>query len=96
MCRTTLSVDWDGRLYDCDFNQMLDLPLASGTRGDLRPTTDDLAGQSIVTGRHCYGCTAERVELPRGDRLVGQSSGSHAAGCSSSRAIPRRAESKRG
>ena len=57
MCRDTLSVAADGRLHDCDFNQMLDLPLA-------RPATiatvlaDDLAGQVISTGNHCYGCTA--------------------------------------
>jgi radical SAM/Cys-rich protein len=59
MCRNTLSVDWQGRLFDCDFNQMLDLPLASGgtsTIFDL--AADDLEGQSIVTGRHCFGCTA--------------------------------------
>jgi radical SAM/Cys-rich protein len=59
MCRTTLSVGWDGRLYDCDFNQMLDLDLAPG----LPPYIGDfdlvsLAGRPIVTGRHCFGCTA--------------------------------------
>ncbi|MEO6809480.1 MAG: arsenosugar biosynthesis radical SAM (seleno)protein ArsS [Isosphaeraceae bacterium] len=59
MCRTTLSVGWDGRLYDCDFNQMLELPLAPG-----QPQTIDdfdsgrLATRSIRTGLHCYGCTA--------------------------------------
>ena len=52
MCRFTLSVGWDGRLYDCDFNQMLDLAL---------PQTifDGLPSQrAIVTGPHCFGCTA--------------------------------------
>jgi radical SAM/Cys-rich protein len=59
MCRNTLSVSWDGRLYDCDFNQMLDLPLSSGlpqTIFDL--DVDSLAGRPIATARHCFGCTA--------------------------------------
>jgi radical SAM/Cys-rich protein len=59
MCRTHLSVGWDGTLYDCDFNQMLELPAGNGA-----PRT--LAGllrsgnlhREIVTARHCYGCTA--------------------------------------
>lgn len=58
MCRTHLSVGWDGRLYDCDFNQMLDLQVDDGP-----PTIDALlaAGtlsRKIRTGRHCFGCTA--------------------------------------
>lgn len=59
MCRTTLSVDWQGNLYDCDFNQMLELPVASGVPrhiGDFELTL--LENRAIVTGRHCYGCTA--------------------------------------
>lgn len=63
MCRTTLSVDWRGRLYDCDFNQMLELPLAA--TGDVTlPATidrfdwDALAARPIHTAAHCYGCTA--------------------------------------
>ena len=57
MCRNTLSVGWDGRLYDCDFNQMLELPLASSAH--LRDF-DEAAWQRrrIVTARHCFGCTA--------------------------------------
>ena len=55
MCKTTLSVGWDGRLFDCDFNQMLDLPLAH-TIFDV--TADVLAGRVIRTGPHCFGCTA--------------------------------------
>jgi radical SAM/Cys-rich protein len=59
MCRTTLSVGWDGRLYDCDFNQMLDLGLASGLPRHLRDFDPAaLAGRPTVTGQHCYGCTA--------------------------------------
>jgi radical SAM/Cys-rich protein len=59
MCRTTLSVGWDGRLYDCDFNQMLDIRLGSGTAAHIRDfDLELLAGRRIVTGQHCYGCTA--------------------------------------
>lgn len=59
MCRTTLSVDWEGRLYDCDFNQMLDLPLAPGIPRNIRDFDFiDLATRPITTGRHCFGCTA--------------------------------------
>jgi radical SAM/Cys-rich protein len=59
MCRTLVSVGWDGRLYDCDFNQMLELPLTGAmpqTIADL--DWERLADRSIVTGPHCYGCTA--------------------------------------
>lgn len=57
MCRTTLSVDWNGRLFDCDFNQMLDLPVhgMSNIR-DFSPNL--LEGRIIRTARHCFGCTA--------------------------------------
>ncbi|HKT34608.1 MAG TPA: arsenosugar biosynthesis radical SAM (seleno)protein ArsS [Nitrospira sp.] len=58
MCRYTLSVGWDGTLYDCDFNQMLDLPVADGPS---HISTFDLARlqhRRIVIRNHCYGCTA--------------------------------------
>ncbi len=59
MCRNTLSVSWDGRLYDCDFNQMLDLPLADAGLGHIRDfDVARVQGRRIVTGRHCFGCTA--------------------------------------
>ena len=62
MCRYTLSVGWDGTLYDCDFNQMLDLPLADKAIrhiGDVTPARlAALQNRTIVTGNHCYGCTA--------------------------------------
>lgn len=59
MCRTTLSVDWQGRLFDCDFNQMLDLPLAPELPRTIHEfDTSRLEHRPIVTGRHCYGCTA--------------------------------------
>jgi len=58
MCRSTLSVGWDGQLYDCDFNQMLDLPVAAAARHirDFDPAA--LAARTIVVNEHCYGCTA--------------------------------------
>jgi radical SAM/Cys-rich protein len=59
MCRTTLSVGWDGRLYDCDFNQMLDLHLTPGLPQHIRDVDlRQLEKRVIVTGQHCYGCTA--------------------------------------
>jgi radical SAM/Cys-rich protein len=59
MCRTLISVGYDGRLYDCDFNQMLELPVdASAPRHIDDFSAAALAGRPIVTGRHCYGCTA--------------------------------------
>jgi radical SAM/Cys-rich protein len=59
MCRTTLSVGWDGSLYDCDFNQMLELGLAPGLPGHIRDfAAAQLGERSITIGQHCYGCTA--------------------------------------
>lgn len=61
MCRSMLSVDWQGRLYDCDFNQMLGLPARIGgkPRAHLRDLLDvDPDGASIEVADHCYGCTA--------------------------------------
>ena len=61
MCRSLLSVDWQGLVYDCDFNQMLGLPLAwkGKPRTHLRDLLGaDLDGNPIVVRDHCYGCTA--------------------------------------
>ena len=59
MCRNTLSVGWDGRLYDCDFNQMLDLEVDAASPRHIRDFDPGrLAARSIVVGRHCFGCTA--------------------------------------
>lgn len=61
MCRSLLSVDWRGYLYDCDFNQMLGLPLRSDAkrRLHLRDLLGvDVAGREITVMDHCYGCTA--------------------------------------
>ena len=63
MCRHLLSVDWQGYLYDCDFNQMLEIPLRkNGTlHPHLRDLLDaDLQGLAIQVAEHCYGCTAGR------------------------------------
>jgi radical SAM/Cys-rich protein len=59
MCRSTLSIAWDGTLYDCDFNQMLELPVSFGAPLHIRDFVHDtLSRRRIVTGQHCYGCTA--------------------------------------
>jgi radical SAM/Cys-rich protein len=59
MCRNTISVGWDGRLFDCDFNQMLELETGFGAPRHLRDFQRELLDQRrIVTGRHCFGCTA--------------------------------------
>lgn len=59
MCRNLVSVDWQGYLYDCDFNQQLGLALPGGERPHLRDLMEaDLHGQPIRVAEHCYGCTA--------------------------------------
>jgi radical SAM/Cys-rich protein len=59
MCRYTLSVGWDGTLYDCDFNQMLGLTTDHGAPAHLAQfSLERLEKRRIVTGPHCYGCTA--------------------------------------
>lgn len=59
MCRSMLSVDWLGNLFDCDFNQMLELPLTTKSPQTIfELDLEQLSNRSIATGRHCYGCTA--------------------------------------
>jgi radical SAM/Cys-rich protein len=59
MCRSMISVSYDGTVYDCDFNQMLELPLALGMPRHVRELAEaSVVGRTIITGRHCYGCTA--------------------------------------
>ena len=61
MCRSLISVDWQGFVYDCDFNQMLDLPLMRNgrKRAHLSDLLDDnIEGNAISVAGHCYGCTA--------------------------------------
>lgn len=59
MCRTLISVSWDGRLYDCDFNQMLEIPVGGRCRTiwDIE-SFEELNHGFIATGAHCFGCTA--------------------------------------
>jgi len=59
MCRYTLSVGWDGSLYDCDFNQMLGMKVNHGAPSNIKAfDITRLCKRQIVTGIHCYGCTA--------------------------------------
>ena len=61
MCRSLLSVDWRGYVYDCDFNQMLELPLGADVPTHLNDLMDvSLNGRAIAVGTHCFGCTAGR------------------------------------
>ena len=58
MCRSLVSVGWDGQLYDCDFNQMLE-PAARRRRARSSSSNrSTLAKRPIATGSHCFGCTA--------------------------------------
>jgi radical SAM/Cys-rich protein len=60
MCRDLVSIGWDGRLYDCDFNQMLEVPMGANAPSTIWDVEDvgELAGARIATGSHCFGCTA--------------------------------------
>lgn len=59
MCRNTISVSWDGFIYDCDFNQMLDLKVAAKNSTHINDfDIEELKNRSIVLNQHCYGCTA--------------------------------------
>ena len=59
MCRELISIDWQGYVYDCDFNQMLDLPIADKAEVHISELDGKvLANQEIATRQHCYGCTA--------------------------------------
>ncbi|MCX7546899.1 arsenosugar biosynthesis radical SAM protein ArsS [Xanthomarina sp. F1114] len=58
MCKNTLSISWDGYLFDCDFNQMLELPVNSKSKHVSEFNQELLEGRNIVISQHCYGCTA--------------------------------------
>jgi radical SAM/Cys-rich protein len=61
MCRSLISIDWRGYVYDCDFNQMLDMPMQGDNRKRLHISDlhgRDLRGMHIRIADHCYGCTA--------------------------------------
>ena len=58
MCTNTLSISWDGWLYDCDFNQMLNLKVASKVKHISEYNEELLQNRNIIINQHCYGCTA--------------------------------------
>ncbi|MEO8765740.1 MAG: arsenosugar biosynthesis radical SAM (seleno)protein ArsS [Ginsengibacter sp.] len=58
MCRNTISIGWDGYLYDCDFNQMLDLKVSCHSTHISQYNRQELNDRKIIIGQHCYGCTA--------------------------------------
>ena len=61
MCRSLISIDWQGYVYDCDFNQMLDLPTRLEQKARLHISelqADDLTDKPVRVADHCYGCTA--------------------------------------
>lgn len=58
MCRNTISVGWDGYIFDCDFNQMLDLKVAAKSQHLKDFDLDALNNRSVIVNQHCYGCTA--------------------------------------
>jgi radical SAM/Cys-rich protein len=78
MCRNTVSVGWDGRLYDCDFNQMLDIPVSEEAPRHIRDfDRAALEARAIQTSRHCFGCTAGA-----GSSCTGATDGSESQPCS--------------
>ena len=58
MCRSTISIGWDGYLYDCDFNQMLDLKVDGSSKHVSQFNTEVLNNREIIVNQHCFGCTA--------------------------------------
>ena len=59
MCRNTISIGWDGYLFDCDFNQMLDLKVAAPNSTHISEfNVEELLARPIIVNQHCYGCTA--------------------------------------
>jgi len=58
MCRSLVSVDWQGRLYDCDFNQQLEIPLGAGQKHLADLLESDVNTCPVAVAGHCYGCTA--------------------------------------
>ncbi len=58
MCRNTISIGWDGYLYDCDFNQMLDLKVSCNSKHLSDFNAEKLINREIIVNQHCYGCTA--------------------------------------
>jgi len=71
MCRNTLSVSWEGYIYDCDFNQMLDMKVDGLSNHISSFNIDDLSGRTIKTSQHCYGCTAGAGSSCGGEVVAG-------------------------
>ena len=71
MCKTTISVGWDGTLYDCDFNQMLELPVDHDAPHSIFDFNRELLeAREIVVGNHCYGCVAGTGSSCQGSTVV--------------------------
>ena len=59
MCRNTVSIGWDGQLFDCDFNQILELNVETSCPRSIHDFDNErLSSRKIITGQHCFGCTA--------------------------------------
>ncbi len=58
MCKNLLSISWDGNIYDCDFNQMLDIPVANIYKNIFEINSFEEVSKEIITENHCFGCTA--------------------------------------
>ncbi len=58
MCKSLISISWDGRIYDCDFNQMLELPLIGKYKNILEINSFEEITKEIAVDEHCFGCTA--------------------------------------
>ncbi len=58
MCRNTISIGWDGYLYNCDFNQMLKLKVNCTSKHISQFNIQNLNSRKTIVGQHCYGCTA--------------------------------------
>jgi radical SAM/Cys-rich protein len=72
MCRSTISVGWDGVLYDCDFNQMLGLRIDHGMPDTIVDfNIEKLKSREIIIGNHCYGCTAGTGSSCQGTTVIG-------------------------
>src|SRR5690554_1107848 len=69
MCTNTISVSWNGFLYDCDFNQMLELPVNSNLKHISEYNEETLQNRNIITSQHCYGCTAGAGSSCQGDLI---------------------------
>jgi radical SAM/Cys-rich protein len=70
MCRNTISVGWDGALYDCDFNQMLELPVGGEVKHINEFDLKKLNNRQIIVNNHCYGCTAGSGSSCQGATIV--------------------------